>query len=158
MENIDLQELQQTREKAIRLQDDISELNKQKESLVLGLEQIQQKCSHRLAVKLQSYDFDDNWNEAYCLNCNQRFHGPFLNFDKQFQNLIHFEHLTFDGEQPIDEIKVEVALEMFRQEREKYPELSDAEIVALINEQIKYQTASVEEQGFVKSKGTKNQQ
>lgn len=139
----------------MRLQDNIAELNKQKESLVLGLKQIQQKCSHRLAVKLQNYDFDDNWNEAYCLNCNQHFHGPFLNFDKQFQNIIHFEYLTFDGEQPTNEIKVEVALEMFRQEREKHPELSDAEIVAIINSQIKHQTTPVEGQQFVKTIGAK---
>ena len=49
------------------------------------------------------------------------------------------------------------ALDLFEQERTNHPELSDREIVAIINEQVKYNQISTEGQAFVKSIGTRNQ-
>ena len=158
MEKIDLISLERTRKNIIMIERSMKEMARKMQSLIDEKSQVQKSCNHVLGVNLREYNIEDSWVYACCLNCNRYFTGQEINNSGFFQNAIHFEELAFDGVELEDEIKVEIALEMFRQERVNHPELSDAEIVAIINEQIKYQTTPVKEQNFVKSIGSKNQQ
>ena len=152
---IDLYELNKTRSNVVRLGNAINALEKRKIMYFNEITKIQKECPHSVGVKLREYNVEESWSEAYCLCCNAHFIGQSKNTQGFFENTIDFKDVNFERESLSEEVKVEIALEMFRQERANHPELSDAEIVAIINEQVKTTTVSVSGQEFTKSIGTK---
>ena len=73
-----------------------------------------------------------------------------VGLDSYFQNIIDLPDTLQEDDM------TQFTLNLFEKERNQNPELSDAEIVAIINEQVKKQTVSVGEQRLVKTIGIKN--
>lgn len=149
-EMIDTSKLIQTRAKAIELQKKIAELQKVKEQYLSQLGPIQDNCKHKVIVKLQKWDFDGACNDAYCLECNSHFNGPGMIFDSDFENIIHFEDLK--DMELTSEKKMKIALKMFTKFKTEKPELSDSDIVEMINKQVKENRDSVKDYIFTQEK------
>lgn len=101
------------------------------------MEDIQSSCKHEIVVKTSSADIDDiKLDEAICLICNQKYSSIDFCFSGiQFENLIYFNDEKFND--ITEEEKVEIALNLFYEEKGKNPELSDSKIVEIINERLK---------------------
>ena len=145
-ELINLEQLKTVREVAVKMNNDINIAEKVKQDLVFKLSNIHHNCTHDLVVR---YKDNQVGRIACCLCCTKIFYGPIVGLDLCFKNIIDLPDTMQD------EDVTEYALKLFEQERAKHPKLSDARIVEIINSQIKHQTTSVEESGFVKSIGTK---
>jgi len=145
-ERIDLEQFKMIRGLATKTNDDLSMAEKVKQDLTLKLLNIHKNCNHELVIR---YMDNQVGYIASCLCCTKTIYGPMVGLDFCFQNLIDIPDSLQENNIP------EFTLKLYEQERIKHPELSDAEIVSIINQQLKKQTTAVEKQDFVKSIGTK---
>lgn len=133
---MNLEEIKLIREEAKSLQQELVDLEKKKEEISEELKGIQDKCNHEIIVQLKTYDPASIYNPSCCLICNQHFNDQFIHYDRRNKGMpaytIHFENLLNIPE----EKKVQIAFQVFEELREEHPELSDGEIVQMINEQI----------------------
>ena len=144
---INLEELKIIRGVAIKTNADIVVVDKMKQDLTLKLLNLQNNCSHELVVRYKDVQIG---HIARCLCCTKTFYGLMVGLDSYFQNIIDLPDTLQEDDM------TQFTLNLFEKERNQNPELSDAEIVAIINEQVKKQTVSVGEQRLVKTIGIKN--
>lgn len=147
-ESIDLRSLKIVRNMALKINDEMDKVEKVKQELVLKLIDIHHNCNHELVVR---YKDNQVGRIVRCLCCTKTFYGPMVGLDFCFANIIDLPDVLQENDMP------QLALKLFEQKRIKKPELSDAEIVTIINRQVRKQTTTVEPQGFTKSIGTKQQ-
>ena len=144
---INLEELKKTRREALEIGKKIAYISARKQSLILELLAIQQKCEHKVVVRYNDERFG---HTACCLNCNKLFYGMIVGVDCYFNNIIDFQFLVKPPKN-----QVEFALQLFERQRVKFPKLSDAEVVELINKQIGQQAMPEQKTDFTKRIGTK---
>lgn len=143
---VDLEQLKIIRDVATKINGDLAVTEKVKQELTLKLLNVYNSCSHELVVRYKDNQFG---RIARCLCCTKTVYGPMVDLDCYFQNIIDLPNTLDEND------KTQFALNLFEQERANHPNLSDAEIVAIINEQLRSQTISTGEPDFVKSIGTK---
>ena len=131
-EQINIELLRKERNDILKLQKQLKKLSEQKMVLNKKIEKITRKCDHRVVVETRN-ELSDNDNyvieEVRCLLCNKQFSSLYeVNFDEKFENRIHLESVDATSSE-----KTELAFNMFCDIKEQNPELSDSEIVELIN-------------------------
>lgn len=134
---IKIEELRRIRENITNLEYELSKIGEKKEKLQNKIQIIRDSCNHKVVVKTQKHDFeDDHFDRATCLMCHQKYSSMvFYKFDDEFENIIYFDDAGFDN--LTGEEKVELAFNMFEEERKNNPMLSDSKIVEIINDRIK---------------------
>lgn len=135
----DLDKLRLIRDEALKLNTKINSVEKIKQDLTLQLLTIQNNCNHNIVVRYQN---NETGREIRCLCCNKGFYGRLVGLDFYFDNIIDLNLET-------DEDKVNLALELFIQEKQDFPDLSDTEIVKIINHKIQNNLYK-KEQGIIK--------
>lgn len=131
---LDINQICSIRNQALSLQNTLKNLEEQKQKTLHQLQSIQDHgdCNHQFLVQMKPYDAKSIDNPHYCLICNKLFPDQFVTYDKS-KKIIHFENVL---DIPQKE-KVELAFQIFKYFKEKYPLFSDAKIIELINEEIK---------------------
>lgn len=141
-----LQDLLLIRNEAVKIGEDIKFASKVKQDLTLKLINIQHCCNHNIVVRFRT---NERGREARCLCCNKAFYGSMVGADFYFENIIDMQALE------TDEDKVTLALGMFAQTKTLNPNMSDKQIVEIINNKINENKVFTEKSGFVKTKGKK---
>jgi len=132
----------------------ISELSTKREELISKVKDIQDNCSHSIGVEVDKfYQY-----KAICLNCNKMFEDKDLEvLRNNFENTIDFGYITISYDSKAYDEKVYIAYQLLLEEREKNPNLSDSDIVKIINKKIHEEWYAInnKKQGFVKTIGKK---
>lgn len=128
---INIEELRKTRENITNLEDELSKLRERKEKLQNKIQIIRDFCNHEVGVKTQDPYQKSYFSKTTCLICNKEYGGPFT----PFKYTIHFENKKFSS--LTEEEKVLLTYNMFVEERKKNSELSDSNIVEIINDKLK---------------------
>ena len=145
-ESINLEQLKIIRNRATQLSDKLATTEKTKQDLTLNLINIYDNCGHELVVR---YKDNQVGRIVRCLCCTKTFYGLIVGLDCYFENLVDFPEFLQEKD------VMQFVLNLFEEEKTRHPGISDAEIVAIINEQLKNQRVPVEEQILVKNLGTK---
>lgn len=147
---IEIEKLKSTRENLKNLELELSKIEETRGNILGKIERVCNSCSHDVVVKTQKNDLEDtHFDRAICLICNQKYSSPvFYKFDNEFKNIIHFESEKFNN--LTEEEKVDLAFNMFEEERKNNPDISDSKIVEIINDRLK------NEKGYIKGKVLSN--
>lgn len=133
IQNMNLEALQEKREKLQRLSGKLMELQKEVNQVTENFQQIQESCQHNIGIRTP----DDEYHEyATCMECGKQFQiykeprYPF-HVDGYFKHVIHMEKGSSTALAKPE--AVEKAYEMYAAFRNADANLSDEEIVAKIN-------------------------
>ena len=130
---IDLETLFLQRCKAAECRNTLAMLAVQQEKYISKLENITKNCSHQVGVLLKEEDIlDDEPGKLQCLFCGTVF-GSTIHASEFVDNIIDLTKMEYVG---TDETKVQIAFEMYMEVRTDNPELTDAEIVSIINNRL----------------------
>lgn len=133
---LEIDQLRKTREDITNLNLELSKIEEERTKILKKIKSIWISCSHEIIVKTQDKNPSGNYfNKAYCLICNQMYSAITWTFDSKFENIIHLEDKEFSN--LTEDEKMKLAFEMFEEEREKNPELSDSRVVEIINDRLK---------------------
>ncbi|MBP3635639.1 MAG: hypothetical protein J6J17_04235 [Bacilli bacterium] len=134
---IEVENLKKTRENLKKLESELSKIEETRDEILEKMERVYNSCNHEIVVKTKANDSDDvNYDKAICLICNQRYCNLFsFQFDKEFKNIICFDNEEFNSLS--EKEKVDLAFNMFEEERKNNPDISDSKIVENINNRLK---------------------
>lgn len=139
----EIDKIKKIRDNVRNLEQQISSISEEEKRLYKKLDEIRKNCNHKVIVKTNNVYVDEDGNafpdEGCCLFCNNWYTDyGFENYIEEIQNSCIID---FTGEQfseLSEEEKVEIALSMFENEREKNPNINDSKIVEKINNELIY--------------------
>jgi hypothetical protein len=135
-EQINIELLKRERNEILKLYKQSKKILEQQSLVEKKLKKITKNCDHRVVVEVINEMTDNDIfviKEANCLLCNKRFSS--LNDTDEYnslENVIHFGDIDASSSE-----KTDLAFNKFCQIKEENPDLSDSEVVELINNQPK---------------------
>lgn len=135
---LEIDQLRKTKENLQSIELELSKLEEERKKLLRKRKNIQCSCNHKIIVQYQKNNLDTHFHfyKASCLICSTKYSTSVpCKFDRKFKNIIHFDDEEFSDIK--EEEKIEIAYNMFVEEREANPEVSDSKIVEIINDKLK---------------------